>query len=682
MGSLPRNTPPGRRKCGGRDWQAGIRGSSVLHVCRPPPPAIMDDTDVLRERIQTTATGLLALLGIEADPVASREHILLANLFENAWKQGRALDLAGLIHAVQAPPFERIGVMDLEFFYPAKDRLALAMRMNGLLAAPGFESWMEGEPLDIGRFLYTPQGKPRASIFTISHLSDAQRMFFVSMLLNEILGWIRTQPGTSSLRAILYMDEIFGYFPPIKNPPSKAPLLTLLKQARAFGLGVVLSTQNPVDLDYKGLSNIGTWFIGRLQTERDKQRVLAGLEGAAAGTGFERGRMEEILAGLGERVFLLHNVHENEPVIFQTRWVLSYLRGPMTREQIKTLTAEMKDEISAAGGKSYLSETAAPIKTSESVQAAAGPPPCPAVLDTFYLSASGAGRGLVYHPAVIGRMDIHFSNARYKVDSAETLALLSEFGEGPVVLDWDNAVEFAPDNIETSPLSGADYADLPAAAKKAATYRKWNKDLLRWVRQNRPLVLFRSKRFRMTSRVAESEGEFRGRLTQAVREKRDLEVEKIRRKYSSRFSTRRNRLMRAQQTIDREAEQSRSRKIQTAVSFGTAILGAFLGRKAVSVGSASRVGTAMRSASRMRKEEMDVDRAREKAAAIEAQLLDMEARMQEDIQKIEFSYDPGFEELEKIRVKPKAKDITLEVFGPAWIPFRKDAGGRLTPDWG
>ena len=392
--------------------------------------------------------------------------------------------------------------------------------------------------------------------------------------------------------------------------------------------------------------------------------------------------MEEILAGLGERVFLLHNVHENEPVIFQTRWVLSYLRGPMTREQIKMLTAEMKDEISAAGGKSSLSETAAPIKTSESVQAATGPPPGPAGLDTFYLSASGAGRGLVYYPAVIGRLDIHFSSARYKVDSAETLALLSEFGDGPVVLDWDNAVEFAPDNIETSPLSGADYADLPAAAKKAAMYRKWNKDLLRWVRQNRPLVLFRSKRFRMTSRVAESEGEFRGRLTQAVREKRDLEVEKIRRKYSSRFSTLRNRLMRAQQTIDREAEQSRSRKIQTAVSFGTAILGAFLGRKAVSVGSASRVGTAMRSASRMRKEEMDVDRAREKAAAIEAQLLDMEARMQEDIEKIEFSYDPEFEELEKIRVKPKAKDITLEVFGPAWIPFRKDAGGQLTPDWG
>ena len=654
---------------------------SVLRNFSPPPPAILDDTDLLRERIQTTATGLLALIGIEADPLTSREHILLANLFENVWTQGKALDLAGLIHAVQAPPFERIGVMDLEFFFPAKDRLALAMRINNLLAAPGFESWMEGDPLDIGRLLHTPQGKPRASIFTISHLSDAERMFFVTMLLNEILGWMRTQPGTSSLRAILYMDEIFGYFPPVMNPPSKAPLLTLLKQARAFGLGVVLSTQNPVDLDYKGLSNTGTWFIGRLQTERDKQRVLAGLEGAAAGSGFERRRMEEVLAGLGERVFLLHNVHENEPVIFQTRWVMSYLRGPMTREQIKTLTAESKNEVAPATGKTPLSETAIPAKTAEFAQSMAGPPQGPPGIDAFYLTASGAGQGLVYYPAVIGRLDVHFANARYKVDRTETLAFLSELEDAPVALDWDNAVEFDPHAIDTSPLPGAAYNTLPSAAKKASAYRKWQKDLLRWVRQNRPLVLFRSKRFNMTSQLGEGEGEFRGRLGQAVREKRDLEVEKLRRKYSSRFSTLKERLMRSQQAIDRESEQAKSKKIQTAISFGTAILGAFLGRKTVSVGSAARVGTAMRSASQMQKEKMDVARAQERSAVIETQLSELEARMQADIEKIEFSLDPEFEELEEISLKPKSTDITLEVFGLAWVPYRKNAGGRLGPDW-
>jgi hypothetical protein len=287
----------------------------------------------------------------------------------------------------------------------------------------------------------------------------------------------------------------------------------------------------------------------------------------------------------------------------------------------------------------------------------------------------------MYYPAVIGRMDVHFSNTRYKVDTTETLAFLSELEDAPVALDWDNAVKFDPHTIDTSPLPGATYAALPAAAKKVAAYRKWHQDLLRWVRQNRPLVLFRSKRFNLTSQLGESEGEFRGRLGQTAREKRDLEVEKLRRKYSARFTSLKDRLMRSQQAIDREAEQAKYGKIQTAVSFGTAILGAFLGRKAVSVGSASRVGSAMRSASRMQKEKMDVTRAQERSAAIEAQLSELEVRMQEDIEKIEFSFDPEFEELEEIRVKPESRDITLEVFGLAWVPYRKNAAGRLGPDW-
>ena len=655
---------------------------NVLRSFSPPTPAIFGDTDLLRERIQTTATSLLALLGIEADPIISREHILLSNIFETVWSEAKSVDLAGLIHAVQAPPFERIGVMDLASFYPAKERFALAMRMNNLLASPGFESWLEGDPLNIGQMLYTDQGKPRASIFSISHLSDPERMFFVSMLLNEILGWMRSQPGTSSLRAILYMDEIFGYFPPVGNPPSKTPLLTLLKQARAFGLGVVLSTQNPVDLDYKGLANTGTWFIGRLQTERDKGRVLEGLEGAAAGSGFDRGQMEEILAGLGKRIFLLHNVHENEPVIFQTRWALSYLRGPMTRDQIKVLMAQRKSRTTVIATAPAFTAAADPPKLSEPVPAAEGPPVLPPGIDTFYLAASGAGHGVVYYPAVVGRMDVHYSNARYKVDTTETLALAAHLEEGPVPLDWDSAVEFDPLAFETTPLTGGEYADLPAAAKKVSNYRKWNKDLLRWVRQNRPLVLLRSKSFGMISQLGESEGEFRLRLAQGMREKRDLQVEKLRKKYDRRFITLKDRLMRAEQAIAREDEQAKASKMQTAISFGTAILGAFLGRKAVSATSASRVGTAMRSASRVQKEKMDVARAQERAEAVRRQLSELDERLQEDIDTIELSLDTEIEALEKITVKPKSTDITLEIFGQAWMPFRKDAGGGMSPDWG
>ena len=653
---------------------------SVLRNFAPPTADIMAEKDLLRDRIQSTVTALLALLGIEADPITSREHILLSNIIESSWAAGKALDLAGMIHAIQSPPFERIGIMDLEAFYPPNDRFQLAMRLNNLLAAPGFEAWLEGEPININRLLYTEQGRPRASIFSISHLSDTERMFFVSVLLNEILAWMRAQPGTTSLRAILYMDEIFGYFPPVKNPPSKAPLLTLLKQARAFGLGVVLSTQNPVDLDYKGLSNTGTWFIGRLQTDRDKSRVLEGLEGAAAGTGFDRGRMEEILAGLGQRVFLLNNVHENAPITFQTRWVLSYLRGPMTREQIKILTADrsaLKTPAAAAAPVAQ-AKPAAPGQLPVSK-----PPVVPPGIKVYYLPGSGAGQGLEYYPALAGWIDVHYSSVKYKVSASETVSLAAMFEEGPVAMDWDAAQEIAldPADLESQPLAGTRFADLPTAAQKPKAYNEWNKDLLRWVRQNKPLVVYRSNRFKISSEPQESRGDFMARLAQAAREERDLKVEKLRRKYSSKFNTLNNRMMRAEQRVMREKEQSQSSKVHTAISFGTAILGAFMGRKAVSVSSAGRFGRAMRSATRIRKESMDVNRAQETLEATRRQLEELDQRLQEDIDRIEAQFDPADEDIQEVLVKPKSSDMTLEFFGLVWMPYRRDAQGRLAPDW-
>src|SRR6185295_1559918 len=314
------------------------------------PPADRSDAEALGDQIGAIATGLLALLGIDADPIKSREHILLSSLLGAAWANGQSLDIASLIAQIQQPPFAKIGVLDLDSFYPQKDRFELALALNNLLAAPGFQLWMQGVPLDVGQLLRSDGGKPRVAIFSIAHLSDAERMFFVTLLLNAVLAWMRGQSGTNSLRALLYMDEIFGYFPPTAEPPSKKPLLTLLKQARAFGLGVVLATQNPVDLDYKGLSNAGTWFIGRLQTERDKARMLEGLEGIAGGSGmkFNRNQMEQTLAGLGNRIFLLNNVHEDGAEVFETRWDMSYLRGPLTRTQIKSLMEPLKAQAAAA----------------------------------------------------------------------------------------------------------------------------------------------------------------------------------------------------------------------------------------------------------------------------------------------------------------------------------------------
>ncbi|MFM7734613.1 MAG: ATP-binding protein, partial [Alphaproteobacteria bacterium] len=324
---------------------AGLPLSVLRSLSAPPRDA---DPEDVRDRTVGTVSALLGLLGVDADPLRSREHVLLSKILEKAWSEGRDVELSTLVREIASPPIDRVGALDLESFYPAKDRSALSLALNSLLASPGFSAWLEGEPLDVDRLLWTAEGKPRLSIVSIAHLSEAERMFFVSLLLSEVLTWVRRQSGTSSLRAILYMDEVAGFFPPVAAPPSKAPMLSLLKQARAFGVGVVLSTQNPVDLDYKGLSNAGTWFLGRLQTERDKARVLDGLEGASAAAGRELDRKstDKILSALGQRVFLMNDVHRDAPEVFQSRWALSYLRGPLTRVQIQAL---MADRRAAAG---------------------------------------------------------------------------------------------------------------------------------------------------------------------------------------------------------------------------------------------------------------------------------------------------------------------------------------------
>ena len=376
---------------------------SVLQSFSAPDQSLIDDIDLYRERVQSTATGILTLLDIDADPVASREHILISRLLDNAWREGRSLDVPTLIGEIQNPPITKVGVMNLDAFFPARDRFALAMRLNNLLAAPGFEAWMQGTPLNAKNLLYTEEGKPRISIMSIAHLDDAQRMFFVSMLLNELIAWMRAQQGTSSLRAILYMDEIFGYMPPIANPPSKNLFLTLLKQARAYGLGLVLATQNPVDLDYKGLSNTGTWFIGRLQTERDKARVMEGLEGASGGS-FNKQDMERTIAGLGKRRFLLHNVHEDEAVVFNTRWVMSYLAGPLTRDHIRSLMSGAKDKLEAV-----VNEVSKPKR-----KASDSAPALPPAVEQFFVEGAGAGDRLSPSPDRRRRRGVHQRPLRHR----------------------------------------------------------------------------------------------------------------------------------------------------------------------------------------------------------------------------------------------------------------------------
>ena len=644
---------------------------SVLKSFAAPEPALMNDVDLYRERVQATATGILTLLGIDADPVASREHILVSRLLDHAWQDGRELDIAGMIAAIQNPPFTTIGVMSLDAFFPEKDRFALAMRLNNLLAAPGFEAWMQGEPLSAKNLLYTAEGKPRISVLSIAHLDDPSRMFFVSMLLNEIIAWMRAQPGTSSLRAILYMDEIFGFMPPVANPPTKSLFLTLLKQARAYGLGLVLATQNPVDLDYKGLSNTGTWFIGRLQTERDKARVMEGLEGASQGN-FDKQQMERTLAGLGKRRFLLHNVHEDEPVVFGTRWVMSYLAGPLTRDHIRTLMSDARAVPDAA------TTGAAKPKRNRSSDAPALPPS----IDQYFVP--GGADDVTYFPRLVAGADLVFSNARYQVESERSILYTVEIEDGPVAVDWGSAepLSMAIDALGDSGVPGASFSELPGPAASAKQYAAWQREFKRWVRQNEAVTLYRNKRFRLTSAPGETEGEFRVRLQDLASEQRDQEIAKLRKRYASKATTLENRLLRAEQAIAREQEQVSKKTLDTAVSIGTAILGAVLGRKRLSTTSASRVGTAIKTAGSARKEAADVARAKQTADKVRAELEALNAELEKEVAALDTAFDAQAEELEEIVVRAKATDVHIPMVALAWMPYAPDSKGRLRPAWG
>ena len=661
---------------------------SILKSFAAPPPELREEGELLQERVATTVTSLLGLLGVEADPVQGREHILLSTLLGAAWREGRDLDLAALIHQIQDPPVRRVGVIDLDSFYPSKDRFGLAMRLNNLLAAPGFEQWMRGEPLDVGALLHTPSGKPRVSIFSIAHLGDAERMFFVSLLLNQALGWVRSQSGTTSLRAIVYMDEVFGFLPPVANPPSKAPLMTLLKQARAFGVGVMVATQNPVDLDYKALSNAGTWFIGRLQTERDVARVLDGLEGAAASAGgkpFDRQETERQIAGLGNRVFLMNDVHEDGPVLFETRWAMSYLRGPLTRDQIRTLMAARKSPATEAAA-AATGVASQPPTAPAGAPAGEARPVLPPEVPQYFIplrSTRPQGAALVYRPALLGGAKIYFRDAKLGAEQSQDVRLLIPLeGDDPAV-DWERAeqADFSEADLDRAPADGATYASPPRQASQPRTYDAWRKALADALYRTRRLDLFRSPSLGGTSKPGEAERDFRARLQLAARERRDEAVERLRQKYAPKLVALADRARRAEQAVQREAEQARQSKVQTAISFGTTVLGAIFGRKTISAGTIGRATTAARGVGRSYKESQDIARAQESAAAVRQQAEELDARMREEIAELEARLDPATEQLETLSVRPKKTDIDTRPVALVWAPHWQSSGTAPQRAW-
>jgi hypothetical protein len=647
-------------------YTPGSTSGRPLSILRSFAAPATQDPSALNERIGSAVSGLLALLGIEADPIKSREHILLAAILDSAWRGGNDLDLPAIIQAVQKPPFEEVGVFDVESFYPAKERQELALRINGLLAAPGFAAWLEGDPLDAQRLLYTEAGKPRVSIISIAHLSDAERMFVVTLVANELVGWMRRQPGTTSLRAIFYMDEVFGYFPPTAMPPSKTPLLTLMKQARAFGLGVVLATQNPVDLDYKGLGNAGTWFIGRLQTERDKARVIDGLLGAEAAAGLDRPALEARMASLAQRRFLMRNAQDDSPVLFETRWALSYLRGPLTLAEIAKLTpppASAPGPTAAAAG---AARAESPAASASRAPAAAAPSPSqqtkplvPAGIPERYLVRQ-AGKEFRAH--VGGRVRAHFVDAKSGVDTWRTSYYLAPIVDTGV--DWSSAEiqDAAPPYIAEPP--GASYAPVAATAVSAKASAAWTGQLNEQVYRGAVLELLRCEALKVSGAAGVSEAEFRAQLAQVLRERRDAAVAELRAKYRRKLDALDERLRRTEQRVAREQSESSSQTTASALAIGGSLLGALFGARR---GAMSKTASAVRSAGRITKERGDVERAQADADAVRQQVTAVNAELTDEIGKLENSLAPDTVGIERVAIRPRKSDTAVEDIALVWI---------------
>ncbi len=647
---------------------AGIN-VSVLKSFNAPKAEVINDRDAFRERINITTTSLLSLIGITGDSFTSRENILIANILEHVWMSGQDLSLADLIMAIQNPPMDKVGVLSLENFYSSKDRFALAMMLNNLLASPSFKTWMEGEALDIDNFLYDEKGKARVSVFSIAHLSDSERMFFVTMLLNEVLSWVRSQPGTGSLRAMLYMDELFGYLPPTANPPSKLPLLTLLKQARAFGLGLVLSTQNPVDLDYKALSNAGTWFIGRLQTERDKERVMAGLEGAAAGSNFNKAKTEKVLAGLAQRVFYLHSVHTDEAKIFSTRWVLSYLAGPLTKDQIMALpkaniTSDNLVIRSDENNKPQMTQTA-------SFQGSKQAPVLPPAIKQVYLPPKNyTVNDIVYTPNIIGVVEVMYKDVKYKLSTIKQLIILTPVHNGPLVLDWNESevLNIAIGDLQDRPYDNASFSECPNAVTDIKNYDQWKRLLNQYIRTNQTLQLLYSPTLKLASEPDEDERDFRIRIQHIAHEQRDIAMDNMKKKYATKLNTLEDRLRRAELTIEKESSLASQRKMDAALSAGNAVLGALFGTKKITTTSVNRVKTAVRSTSRALSSGQSINAAQDNLTSIQQQLNELKSELERELSNITKQYDMLNERFDKIEIRAVSTDITVRLFGLAWQP--------------
>jgi hypothetical protein len=639
---------------------AGV-GVALISTFKAPAPEIMEDRELLTTLISSTVTSILSLVDIQSDPLSGKEHILVSSIFLNFFEKGQDVSLETLIGAIVSPPFEKVGVFALNTFYPQDKRLELAMKLNALVASPSFSTWLQGELLDIDSMLFTKEGKAKVSIFSIAHLNDKERMFFVTLLLNQFLGWMRRQEGSSRLRALLYMDEIFGFFPPNLNPPSKQPMLTMLKQARAFGVGIVLSTQNPVDLDYKGLSNIGTWFIGRLQTAQDRERVISGLQGIQ-GSDYDKAALMGIIANLDKRHFLVKNIHEDGLHVFSTRWVLSYLKGPLTRDQIASLM-EAKKNIKHTQKPQNQSHTPKPRVIPNTLSI----PPIlsDAIPQTYhYFSQS---EGYIMAPYLACEGEVAFVDTKLNINETRRINNVVMLDEKMNEISWSDIQLIELLEPQNKPRNGSTYGKLPLFIQEMRSFSSLTKDWQDYLYRNERLDIFANSALKIFGDVGMSEEAFNLRVHDALENAYEEEKVKQIAIYEKDELALEKKLRTLEARLDKEKADVSSKTTNMAITIGTSLLSALLGGNLLSKTNASKVGTSARSASSVLKEKRDVARVESEIEELLNQMEELKEKLALNLESIKASYDIRHFPNETYQIKPRRADIYDAKLRIAWV---------------
>ena len=678
---------------------------SVLSSLAAPEISWNENREVLREKIISTVTALLGLVGYtDVDPLRSREHILLSNIFENEWSQGKDVELGELVLQTQTPPFEKLGAFPVETFFPAKDRMELAMVLNNILAAPAFETWREGQPLNISSMLYAADGRPRHNIFYLAHLSDEERMFFVTLLLSAVETWMRTQSGATSLRALLYMDEIYGYLPPQRNPPSKQPLLRMLKQARAFGLGLLLATQNPVDVDYKALSNAGTWFIGKLQTEQDKNRLLDGLESAAGG--IPRIVFDKLISSLGKRVFVLHNIHAQQPELLQTRHTMNFLAGPITRNRIRDLNTLANADAAIHPQPTVVpimaaTPTQTPAVRSASVQSqpptahiqsSSTKPPIPAWIREYFLpqnyslpeAFSAAQRhmptevmidGVIYRPALLASAEVRVLDRKHGVDSEIKRSVLVRSPERRGAIRWEDYPLHAEilDSIDTSPASSTRFSSIDAPLNDVKLMTALQKDFADWVFRNSSVKARANQALKVFAGPDISPAEFMKACADAARDARDAEIAKKVSQLDRQLKSLEDKLAREERELREDEAELSHRKMEEAGTHFENITGLFGGRR-----KASRLSSSLTKRRMTEQAKADVEESLDAIEQYKAQIKELEKRREEVVAEINDRWGRVVNEITEVTIAPKKVDVFVKLFGVAWMPHYVIKSGAET----